>query len=566
MRKRIIALGLSFIMMMSMAGCGLTDDSSSQRERRTEKASTEATTEKEADVSTATDVDAANDKDDTAEENKEKDKEKKDTVTVPNAFEGTPIVYSIDRTDYINDDDNVQLYSTSYDKLQLMEGTEDQFPGIKKALDEFNKGTKTYGDWSYDDIMESAKEQKANSEYFNAYYDNMHSEITRLDDKVISILGSFENYYGGAHGYYANVGYVYDSQTGKELSILDVVSSKEELKSAVHEIFSRDYAQLIEAEPGCEEMIDESIDNTENLCWSMGPTSLDIYFNPYEIASYASGMQTIQLRYADFTNLFNKGYGEVEDDWVRQTSTIMEDLDGDGSLDYANIEENMEYEEKYSYSYITGFTIDAGSGNKSVEYICNESTPYFIKKDGRYYIYVQVAGDSDSSSLLMYEITNGEIKELGEEYIRFSAPDNYYDYGEGYFESSSARFYNPESFYTARRMDLISTVTGIKPATIGEDGKVQFLQDYYSLSNFIITSKEELTFDEVDEDGNVIGEITVPSGSDYICYRTDDETYTDCKLSDGRIVRLNIEISENYEHTVNGKTLMSIFDGIIFAS
>lgn len=566
MRKRILAAGISFIMMMSMAGCGLTDSSSNQKERRTEKASTETATEIDADVSTATVDDASGKGGDQAEDKDDTKDNKSSGVALDPAFDGIPVIYSVGRTDYVNDDDGEQLYNKASESLYLMEGTEDTYPGIKKALDSFNKSVNSVSEeYSQSELIEMAKEQKASSEYFTYYMDSFYAQIARVDDKVLSISVGSESYYGGAHGYYGTSGYVYDSQTGEELSILDVVSSKEDLKAAAQEIFSRDYPMLIESEPGCEDYLNESLDKPENLNWCMGPTTLDIYYNPYELASYAAGAQTIQIRYADYPNLFSKGYGESEGSWVKQGSDLMEDINGDGSLDYTHFEENVKYEEEYNYSYTDGFTIDTGIESKDIEWYCYGTTVYYIKKDGRFYLYVITEGDNDSSSLLMYEITDGKIVELGEEYAHFSAPSYSFDYGEGYFENCCGEFYNPDAFFIASRMDLLSTITGVKPSTIGEDGKVKYLQEYYNLSDFIITSKKELTFDEVDEDGNVIGEITVPSGSDYNAYRTDDETYADCKLSDGRIVRLRIERDEELGHVINGEHLEELFEGIIFA-
>ena len=89
----------------------------------------------------------------------------------------------------------------------------------------------------------------------------MNAYIQRVDGQVLSILDSFSNYYGGAHGYYGLNGFNYDSQTGEEISIEDVVSSMDDLRNAAAEVFSRDYADLIEAEPGCEDYLAESFDD-----------------------------------------------------------------------------------------------------------------------------------------------------------------------------------------------------------------------------------------------------------------------------------------------------------------
>jgi hypothetical protein len=74
-------------------------------------------------------------------------------------------------------------------------------------------------------------------------------------------------------------------------------------------VFSRDYSMILESEPNVEELMDELLADPEKLDWSMGPTSLDIYFNPYAVASYAAGQQIVHIRYEDYPDLFGEGYG-----------------------------------------------------------------------------------------------------------------------------------------------------------------------------------------------------------------------------------------------------------------
>ena len=51
------------------------------------------------------------------------------------------------------------------------------------------------------------------------------------------------------------------------------------------------------------------------------------------------------------------------------------------------------------------------------------------------------------------------------------------------------------------------------------------------------------------------------------CLLTDTTTYTDYKLSDGRIVRIPMTFDENigYGYTVQGVPIEDVFDGLVFA-
>jgi hypothetical protein len=74
----------------------------------------------------------------------------------------------------------------------------------------------------------------------------------------------------------------------------------------------------------------------------------------------------------------------------------------------------------------------------------------------------------------------------------------------------------------------------------------------------------DLEFDEVDAEGNVIGKTTIPKGTIYYMYRSDGETYVDCKTEDGTYVRIVVDHSD-YPYLVNGINLEDAFDGIMFA-
>ncbi|MCR5226834.1 MAG: hypothetical protein K6E27_06445 [Eubacterium sp.] len=572
-RARVLAVILVGAMAFGLTGCGGIDDTASDKKRRTDKSSSigdklEQMAENQQDTE---DLQPQDGGDYSALSTEEETTEDTGAGSgQPGVLTGfMPCIYSESTTYYVEDDDYTTLYQKSYDILKLQDGTEEEYPGVKKALDNYNSAMESAGeDYTEEELVATAKEMKENDSLYSYLYDGSTAYIQRVDDNILSILHTFEDYYGGAHGYYGCTGYNYDPSTGEEMSIEDVVSSMDDLKAAAQEMFSRDYAYLIENEPGCEDSLAESFDDPETLCWTLGPEELQLYYNPYHLASYAAGMQIIKIRIADYPDLFNKGIGVAEGDWIIKLPDdgMLEDIDGDGSLDYVDVTFNYFTEDESDYSYLDSIDVVAGNGSKTIVYYgFEEGDVYFIKKGDSFYLYILGTAENDYKFIQMVDITDGNVRDLNSFDGTFTAKDYTYDYGEGYYSATRGLLYNPNFFYVRVRHQYISTLDATAPAEVGDNGEIKLLQDYYDLpTDFCITSKVGLELDEVDADGNVIGKTNISSGTDYYMYRSDGTSYVDCKTEDGKYVRIVIDDSE-YPFTVNGIDLEEAFDGIIFA-
>ena len=567
-KLRVLAVILVLAMTFSLAGCGDSGNDTSSKKRRTDKSSSfggklDDATEK----SSEGDADYPRDGgDETALSTEEVTTEDKGD-SAENQMGDIPFIYSLETSYYEKDDDGSLLYENTYDELKLQAGTEDQFPGIKKALADYTSKASSLGeDMNESDLIADAKEQKAASEYFTYYTDESKAYIQRVDEKVLSILDSFSNYYGGAHGYYGLNGFNYNPETGEEISIEDVVSSMDDLRNAAAEVFSRDYADLIEAEPGCEDYLRDSFDDPKTLCWTLTPLQLELYYNPYSLASYAAGLQIIRIKFSDYPDLFNKGYGASDGDWavLLPDGGISEDITGDGVQEKINVE--YVYNTEDEYSYIESVDVQVGEDVQNINYYGLEAGDvYFVKRGDKYLLYIEAVAENDYRVIHMVDITNGEITDLDYCTGSFTSKDFESDYGEDYYIYTKGLFYNPNLFYLEIRQQYISTFDGVIPAQVGENGEIKLLQDYYELpTDFNITSKMDLEFDEVDAEGNVIGKTTIPKGTIYYMYRSDGETYVDCKTEDGTYVRIVVDHSD-YPYLVNGINLEDAFDGIMFA-
>lgn len=555
MRKKIISSMLSALIILSLAGCG--------RGGAVEHATLD--TEEAVTEEVATDGDSTDEKEDTASTG--------DVAEVASDGDvSNVLIYAAARDEYRDNEEGVRLYTKSYDELYIMDEQADSFSGIKKALESYNarNNENNEGDFDIDEMVGMAQEQydsydEESKQYFSGYYDESRASIVRFDESVISIVDSTSSFLGGAHGYYANVGYTYDVQTGEELKLTDVVGDIDGLKEAALEVFSRDYSELASSETESTDLLAESFDDPDTINWSMGPTYLTLYYNPYDIASYAAGMQVLNIRYEYYPDIFNKGYGESEGDWIFETSTMMEDIDGDDSLDYINFNPRVEYNEDNTYSYYSGMDIEAGGQTFTHDYEFYAYKTYIVKRNGNFYLYLVTSEDNDYKILYIYKLSTDGIELLGQGETSFAVPNKTYENGDDYFVDYKGVFCNPDFFYVYKTMSLISTTGGVMPSHISEDGLVEPLQDYFDIpADFNLTSKIDVEGKSVDESGNVGDKTTIPANSNCKLYRSDNENYVDLKLDDGSIVRIEIDDSD-YPHTVNGIDIEEAFEGIMFA-
>ena len=593
MRRRAIAILVAAMMTLGLAGCGGIKVTENIKNRDdVSEASTEATTE-----STTAEVASVNDSTETTTEETATSGDgtalgMNDDSSEPINYEDllfptqygekvtygdTPYIYARAYCYYI-DYKKVRIYSVEQDQLFLGPGTEDKYPGIKKALDDYNS-KHNYGVSNVDEAVLDMAKERADSYFdegqqdFVGFYDRTKAYITRVDDQVISIMDDSEDYDGGAHGMYGYGGYVYDSQTGEEIKLSDVVSSADALKDAAIDVFTRDYFEVGMMESGSTDNLEASFDDLDSLNWTLGPTSLNLYYNPYAIGSYASGVQILRIRFADYPSLFNKGYGASDGNWAMKlenylNNEIYEDITGDDVAEFIRVDLNSEYDEDFGESYNTNIFIQTYKEDKSLdlENASYNTEVYLVKNNDSYYIFV-VGEDAETQvyPTYIYEITGGDIQDCRTEYGRISMFGDQSGHGDDYYYNIRGLLYNPNFFYKFCETYLVSTIYGFRPYTLDGDGnEVPLSDNYVYMYHHELTSKIELNVSEINEYGEVVKGITVPAGTTYYVLRSDDRTYADCQLDDGRLVRV-IVLGTEFPPLVNGSSIYDAFDNVLYS-
>ena len=176
------------------------------------------------------------------------------------------------------------------------------YDNLKKSLEEYSSQRADSLAGESAEIKNAAQEQLSTfPDSFYPYNITYTAEICRADAQIFSFTEQQTSYTGGAHDNAAIVGHTYDSQTGEELQLTDVVSDPD----ALYE-YLLDFLQ----NGGCDGLFDgweetvrqevfgETVDGyTYKLQWTLTPDGMNVYFSPYDIGPWAMGTITVSIPY-----------------------------------------------------------------------------------------------------------------------------------------------------------------------------------------------------------------------------------------------------------------------------
>lgn len=270
----------------------------------------------------------------------------------------------------VSDKDSMLLATSAYYLLSLQDGKD---PVIQKALDEVNadseKESGTFAEDNKKDAQEwrdsmIAADNEENDTFTGHYSDQNTLSVERADSRCLSILRSHSQFLGGAHGMTVTEGYSFDAQTGKKLTLSDVLKSTDELASILYKEVKKqsgpeqaagideDAASTIEkmvsdtlnteqngadskgndtgkertegstADPaGKSAATDESTsggddaDYTDHLTWYVGGDGIHFVFDAYDIGPYAAGAYSVVLTPKDYPDLINTYYTDSPENY-----------------------------------------------------------------------------------------------------------------------------------------------------------------------------------------------------------------------------------------------------------
>ena len=295
------------------------------------------------------------------------------------------------------------LLSQSWTKIQMSDEAAKAYPNLSKALDKYNTE-------EHDKAMERQRKyheealtlkQEMPPDAFRQFYDKSDLIVRRADSTVLSLLEMSEDYLGGVHGMYGCFGVNFDTATGKRLHISDVCTDAETVVRAIltrlHEDYPRSPFENAESY-----VMEQVVKDTLNF--TIEPAGMTVYFNPYEIGSYAEGLFTVTFLFSEYPGLFKDKYKQLPEAYC-ETLT----------LHYPNIVSFTPGMRNYVQVYIDddgNYNVGCGGGIAEDQTGLRGLQPPVLAHmaDGTCYLYIDGYIDNVGRSLHVYAISDSKIE------------------------------------------------------------------------------------------------------------------------------------------------------------
>lgn len=482
-----------------------------------------------------------------------------------------------------------------YFTLELDAQTAKQYPALQRALVQMEKDETARAQKSIADLSTEYQELTANlSDYEGHMSESVKPHVMRADSRIVSVLCSFEDYHGGAHGYYYSYGLNYDVASGRELKLSDVVSKKAQFIELVRDKFEEKYANdtymLTNAGEYLATLGDEEYASTP---WIMDSESITLFFAPYVLGTYADGAQEVSIYFDEAPELFAAKYLDTCAEYVIPLlpARSYEANAGDGKR--VAIDVDFDYNDEYG-SYAREYVI--GNTRIRPEGYSYSSDSYIVVAGGKHYLYTFSSAENDYSMLEVVDVDTKSLDESRTENAGLGGVDYTWDEGDSY-DTSCLRgpaFTDPADISLSRRLEVLGTTNGYRSCHVGADGYPAANDELYTiLTSFAIRAKKDLKLDVVDASGKKTGTKTVPAGTYLFDMRTDGESFVDLQTIDASalgindesewkyfqipdrstdhidltkpIYRVHIDHSDGWPYHVNGVEEDSLFEGIMYA-
>lgn len=163
------------------------------------------------------------------------------------------------------------------------------------------------------DAVQNDEDKTEYSFYEYSYYTDQ--TVQRLDSTAFSIVTYYSGYYGIAHPDNTQEAMNFSTETGKMLSLKDVLTERgaEQLSQMVSSWVDNRAAEFgLFSLEDCQEVIENKFGSdhleTQVTDWYMTTDSLVLFFNPYEISPRSSGIIKMQLTGSQLSDVLKEEY------------------------------------------------------------------------------------------------------------------------------------------------------------------------------------------------------------------------------------------------------------------
>lgn len=446
------------------------------------------------------------------------------------------------------------LISAACEDLALME----DLPALASALYELNTD-QSVGAYSFvQEWRPDAKEfLTQHPDFFGGFTFESAYTVQRADSLILSLREDFSSYTGGVHGNYGVWGYSFDTATGERLALEDILTDTEGLDQIIAEKIRAKYS--FEPFPSLDETLAEYA--PEDYAWTLGYQGITFYFSPYEIASYAAGLLTATVWFDEMPELFREEYMVAPESGYAVGLPNWYDLDVDLHPENAAKDTLSVWEQEGEYG-----TKHLGIRLNGQEFVDESWSAYYITPcliclEGEFYLMAEGSSDNDYCTMYIYSL-GGSTPNLTAELSGVGFVSHWHPEAgqEGIYYTEI--FNDPALVTLGSKCDLLGTKTACRAYTFSPGGALIPLADVYDLDPSLDPILSTVPLDVTLLPHNSVE--TIPAGTEFYFLRTDNETYVDLMMADGRECRIVIEYRD-WTPTINGVPEWDCFENLMYA-
>ena len=473
-----------------------------------------------------------------------------------------------------DEDQNRYLGHVSWQGIRLTSESALEFPLLQDSLEAWNE--------QMDGNAKEIEKNLFDPEFLEFYQEEMELTyedsllLCRADRKVLSFLDEHSEYTGGVHGYYSLTGFSYDVQSGAPLSLAEVIPDDARLREVLGQKLKEEYPADSYFSM---ENIDEKLmnygyaDDLSPYVWVIGREGVTFIFNPYEIASYAEGLISTQVRFADYPDLFEESWTITEDGFEELVLNQPETISLGDEGEHCTLTISPKYEEiewdSYDDTYrpIKGYDIQIGDLTLTHEAEGSYNIrPLLLYRGSDRFLYLELTFDNDWKRLDIIRIAD-KVPTFVTTMWNIGPGWDYDPADETYGE---LLYTDPDAFCMGTRINLLSTYSGLRYYYVDADGVPQpYDTNYYrNAENAMpLVTTRELNSRLID---TMTGQVTeepcqIAAGEELTIWRTDGISYVDFLRTNGTAVRLEVENGDSWPHIVDGFDENDCFEMLYYA-
>jgi len=473
--KKTAAFGLAICMLLYLCACGSsngeknngnTESNNIKQEVSAQPENTNTSNAAESEISETAvpeskDSDSANT--DTSNSDTQKSEETRQAADVTDEPEADADIEVLDLQKQLYGfyewEEDYLLVQSEYSHVTLWEEDAAKYPEMAEILRQKAAMIKRSMEDEYDNFCVSAREEMAMAgQWLDTWVSTLDIQVRRADSVAISLLSDSYSDYGWIEEFRGMHGSNYDTQTGQELMLSDVIKDIDAIPALVEQELN---SHMWAGDFSYDGVVTDYFNNTpeDGISWTLDYNGVTFYFTDGDLAEIGFGRQTATVDFARYPELFYEKYMAVPDAYMVELpmdNSFFTDLNEDGDLEELNITGFFNTDVGLYTEF--GIYTDTDGCFQYEECFADGFIPYYVKTaDGSELLYLfceENEGMGQMFTLKVYDIKDGKVTGMGDMHA-----------GPGYIPTGIFRVpTDPDQFYLD---DFDSMAQDMMPYAVG---------------------------------------------------------------------------------------------------